>query len=283
MLLQQRASTITFPNVWTNACCSHPLHGMQPSEVDAPAAVADGTVMGVKRAAVRKLEQELGIPWGRLIWGVQVPDAAALLGGRHGHPWQAEPVGEHEIDYVLFATVPDKSVLTIKPHPDEVDAVKWVTQQQLLEMFDDKNLLFSPWFRLITNKWMIGSNDKKGRGRVVGRFGEDHDDRRPLRLRNDPHPIRPRSTWGGERRAHVRENEIVGDASKSRSVRRVDPQGVKLSQLLPRRRGVVGLTLLYLQPLKSNLASDAIASTFDAGDLAFCDEILCQVSGRSRP
>jgi len=33
LLLQKRASTkITFPNVWTNTCCSHPLLGMDPPE-----------------------------------------------------------------------------------------------------------------------------------------------------------------------------------------------------------------------------------------------------------
>lgn len=37
LLLQQRASgKITFPNVWTNTCCSHPLHGQNPPELDAP-------------------------------------------------------------------------------------------------------------------------------------------------------------------------------------------------------------------------------------------------------
>lgn len=36
MLLQQRAkSKITFPSVWTNTCCSHPLHGYIPTEVSA--------------------------------------------------------------------------------------------------------------------------------------------------------------------------------------------------------------------------------------------------------
>jgi isopentenyl-diphosphate delta-isomerase type 1 len=57
LLLQQRASEkITFPDMWTNTCCSHPL-GI-PGEGGAELAEA---VMGVKRAAQRKLDHELGI------------------------------------------------------------------------------------------------------------------------------------------------------------------------------------------------------------------------------
>ena len=41
LLLQQRASSkITFPSLWTNTCCSHPLYGQTPSEVDVPEDVA---------------------------------------------------------------------------------------------------------------------------------------------------------------------------------------------------------------------------------------------------
>ena len=58
---------------------------------------------------------------------------------------------------MLFATVPSKDSITIQPHPDEVDDVCWVTQAKLLEMFADKDLLFSPWFRIIANRWMISS------------------------------------------------------------------------------------------------------------------------------
>ena len=57
LLLQQRATEkITFPDMWTNTCCSHPL--AVPGETGS---TLEEAVLGVKRAAVRKLDQELGI------------------------------------------------------------------------------------------------------------------------------------------------------------------------------------------------------------------------------
>jgi isopentenyl-diphosphate delta-isomerase len=56
LLLQQRASEkITFPDMWTNTCCSHPLDDFEEEKIEA-------RQRGVKAAASRKLEQELGIP-----------------------------------------------------------------------------------------------------------------------------------------------------------------------------------------------------------------------------
>ena len=61
MLLTQRASSkITFPGVWTNTCCSHPLYGMTPNEVD-PVPAAYPEFPGIKHAAIRKCKHELGI------------------------------------------------------------------------------------------------------------------------------------------------------------------------------------------------------------------------------
>ena len=52
----------------------------------------------------------------------------------------------------------------------------------------------------------------------------------------------------------------------------------KLSQLLHIDEVFSAISLLYINPLKSNLDSDFVKQTFDPSDLAFCDEILCKVS-----
>jgi isopentenyl-diphosphate delta-isomerase type 1 len=141
--------------VWTNTCCSHPLHGMNPDEVDSPAAVADGSVMGVKHAAVRKLAHELGIPSAQI-------DVSKMKFLTRLHYWAADtvthgpdaPWGEHEIDYVLFYTVNSRKALSVQPNPQEIRDIRWVTSEELQIMLEDTNNLFSPWFRLIYQKWL---------------------------------------------------------------------------------------------------------------------------------
>jgi isopentenyl-diphosphate Delta-isomerase len=68
----------------------------------------------------------------------------------------SSPWGEHEIDYVLLYTIPNKQCLTVIPNPEEVDTIQWVSQKTLLSMLQDKSLLFSPWFRIIIQKWFLG-------------------------------------------------------------------------------------------------------------------------------
>lgn len=56
LLIQQRATEkITFPDMWTNTCCSHPLDDFEEEKIEKDQ-------YGVKVAARRKLEHELGIP-----------------------------------------------------------------------------------------------------------------------------------------------------------------------------------------------------------------------------
>jgi len=163
LLLQQRAdSKITFPGVWTNTCCSHPLYGMKPNELDSPGAIASGNPMGVKHAAVRKLNHELGIPTKEL-------DATRFKFVTRVHYWAADvgtygddaPWGEHEIDHLLLYRLQPGEALTIRPHDEEVKAVRWISREDLRKAMSgsDKALsaelpLWSPWFRIIAEKIM---------------------------------------------------------------------------------------------------------------------------------
>ena len=60
LLLQKRSSAkVTYPNCWSNTCCSHPLYCDDEME--------EADHMGVKRAIRRKLYHELGIPQEQVI------------------------------------------------------------------------------------------------------------------------------------------------------------------------------------------------------------------------
>lgn len=50
-----RPFQITFPNCYTNSCCSHPLYDYECERDEINA-------MGVRKAAQRRLNYELGVP-----------------------------------------------------------------------------------------------------------------------------------------------------------------------------------------------------------------------------
>lgn len=164
LLLQQRsAEKITFPSRWTNTCCSHPLFKADEME--------EKDAMGVRRAAQRKLEHELGIK------PEQIPlDKLHFLTRLHyladsdGTEW-----GEHEVDWILFAKL---DAVDVKVNANEVSAVQWVTPDSLKKLFADAraakdaavakpaaaaaasaaqpSVVITPWFEIIANEFLFG-------------------------------------------------------------------------------------------------------------------------------
>lgn len=140
LLLQQRsAAKITFPLMWTNTCCSHPL------AIDGETEEAEH--IGVKRAAIRKLEHELGIPLG----AINIDELHFLTRILYNHKSGGTQWGEHEVDHILFI---QKDV----PHQmnlNEVGSTKYVTPDELKQMFTEKDCPITPWFQMICNEFLF--------------------------------------------------------------------------------------------------------------------------------
>ena len=151
LLLQQRAhDKITFPSVWANSCCSHPLASQDEME--------ETDARGVKRAAIRKLDQELGISPTSL----NIDDFHFVTKMRYSARMNAEWI-EREIDHILLI----KADVELNPNDNEVSAVKWVDSDELDAMLvagDSENII-APWFRCIaarimTPDWWEAAGDR---------------------------------------------------------------------------------------------------------------------------
>jgi len=165
LLLQQRSrDKITFPWYWTNTCCSHPLS--VPSELGTDVLEAgthnqdQAATLGCQRAAIRKLEQELGISPSEL----SVDDFIYLT--KIHYIANSDPDwGEHEVDYVFFA----QKDVNLNLNLNEVeDVVKYVTADELRDMMDQADrgeIKLTPWSRYIIDefifKWWPLVGDRK--------------------------------------------------------------------------------------------------------------------------
>lgn len=134
LLLQKRSpQKVTFPSCITNTCCSHPLHEI--------AAERDETdVLGVRRAAGRRLNYELGVPLDQV-----GPEQFQYLTRIHYRDPGDGKWGEHEIDYILVL----HRDVSLNPNPDEVSEVQYVGRDQLDSFLASQSAPLTPWFSLI--------------------------------------------------------------------------------------------------------------------------------------
>ncbi|CAG8553719.1 5465_t:CDS:2 [Ambispora gerdemannii] len=140
LLLQQRSTDkITFPDLWTNTCCSHPLNTTLELEEEKQ--------IGVRRAAQRKLEHELGIK------SSQVPlDEFKFLTKIHYLAPSDGVWGEHEVDYILII----RANVDLNINVNEVKAVEWLSIDELRRRFENPgDWKFTPWFKLISENFLF--------------------------------------------------------------------------------------------------------------------------------
>lgn len=56
------------------------------------------------------------------------------------------------MDYILFITAD----VTVTPNLNEIRDYKYVSKQELMDMFEDPKNAFTPWFKLIARDFLYG-------------------------------------------------------------------------------------------------------------------------------
>ena len=121
MLLHKRASgKLTWPNFWTNPCCTHPFKDES-----------------YKVAAQRRLKEEMGFstPLKQVF--------KFIYKARYNKTW-----GECELDAVFVGNYSGK----IEPNPEEVADYKWMELDKLQSDVEKTSDKYTPWFKIILEK-----------------------------------------------------------------------------------------------------------------------------------
>ncbi|XP_052013414.1 isopentenyl-diphosphate delta-isomerase 2 [Apodemus sylvaticus] len=142
LLVQQRADAkYTFPGHFTDSCSSHPLY--VPDELEEEDAV------GVRRAALRRLQVELGVPQDQ----ISIKDIIFMV--RKYHKCQSDAVwGEHEIGYLLLV----RKDLMLNPDSREVRSYRYMSREEVQELLDRGargEEKITPWLRSIVEDFLF--------------------------------------------------------------------------------------------------------------------------------
>eukprot|EP00042_Codosiga_hollandica_P033687 m.227805 g.227805 ORF g.227805 m.227805 type:complete len:132 (-) comp54245_c0_seq8:164-559(-) len=104
--------------------------------------------IGVRRAAQRKLEHELGIS------PKEIPLDDLRFMTRIHYKAQSDPTwGEHEIDYIFII----KRDVSVNPNPNEVKSYRYITKEELTEFLagaEANGISVTPWFKLIVQNFL---------------------------------------------------------------------------------------------------------------------------------
>ena len=139
LILQQRAlEKITYPSLWANTCCSHPLHN--PVEMNG--------IDGVKHAVLRRVRYELGyeinselIYLTRIFYQARnIPDDGIF--------------GESEIDYIIIGRTPQVDLITdFQLNRNEVKEIRSMTLKDCEDLVQQG--VATPWFSRIVQEGLL--------------------------------------------------------------------------------------------------------------------------------
>lgn len=130
ILLQRRAmGKYHSGGKWSNACCSHPRrHEL------------------MKYALIDRLEEELGLYVGYPDIGLPKDSSQIHFCGMFKYFAQFDGLAEHEYDRVYVYEIPKELIEKIKPNPEEIMDLKWLTLSEIEEWYDREPEAFSAWF-----------------------------------------------------------------------------------------------------------------------------------------
>ncbi|KAL0234957.1 hypothetical protein GEMRC1_001539 [Eukaryota sp. GEM-RC1] len=158
LLMQKRApNKATFPEIWANTCCSHPLDVTNEKNGHS----------GVVNAIHRKLQHELGIRSGTLCNSMMFPLTRILYKAHSNEYW-----GEHELDHCVIGFSDNVDPY---PNPTEVCDTRWVSKRELqeeMEKEDPRGSVFAPWFRHVCEAVLFNIWDDLSTS-TVSRFADD--------------------------------------------------------------------------------------------------------------
>ena len=122
LMLQQRALTkYHTPGLWTNTCCSHQREGESNIE-----------------AGKRRLMEEMG-------FSTELKDTISFI---YKAPFD-NGLTEHEYDHILVGQYDEDP----NPNPDEVNAWKWVSLEEVKEDMKVNPHVYTEWFKIIFDKY----------------------------------------------------------------------------------------------------------------------------------
>uniref|UniRef100_A0A7G3AFP8 isopentenyl-diphosphate Delta-isomerase n=1 Tax=Lutzomyia longipalpis TaxID=7200 RepID=A0A7G3AFP8_LUTLO len=139
LLLHRRSKhKITYPNLFTNTCCSHPLYNIEEER-------EEKEQLGIRKAARRKLNQELGTPLNQ----IQLEDLTYLMRFIY-HDSGNGVWGEHELAYMFIL----QKDVDLNPNPSEIGELRYIKRENFHRDILALDAPLSPWFNIILRNYL---------------------------------------------------------------------------------------------------------------------------------